>query len=173
MTKDESWPTPYQFQCEKQLCVAENDDRERDREAEAEEEHHKGFTVKLVACCIPVWSTGALHSLWDVSGERKCIHTYSILVWYRNLCEDYESMDLCKFKSTKKFFTLSSCTHLLQPTRGGTAAHRAQTQVSAQNVKACSDLKAKFPSGLQITSHLSNAMTARDQRLTMPENRQK
>lgn len=57
---------------------------------------------------------------------------------------------------------------LLHPTRGGTAAHKAKTQVNAQQAIAWWGLKEKFPRGLQTTSHLSNAITARDHRLTIP-----
>lgn len=61
--------TAYRFQHEEQLWVAENDGRERDSEAEAEEEQHIRFIVELVVHCVPVWSTGALHALWDVPKE--------------------------------------------------------------------------------------------------------
>lgn len=64
-------------------------------------------------------------------------------------------------------------TDLLHPTRGGTAAHKAKTQVIAQQAIAWFGLKTKFPSGLQTTSHLSNATTARDHRLTIPATRRK
>lgn len=60
----------YQFQCEKQLWVAENDGTERDREAEAEQEHHIGLIIELVVGRVPVRSTGALHTLWDIPGEK-------------------------------------------------------------------------------------------------------
>ena len=59
----------YRFQYEKQLRVAENNGRERDSKAETEEEHHIGLVVKLVVSRVPVWSTGALHSLWDIPAE--------------------------------------------------------------------------------------------------------
>lgn len=64
-------------------------------------------------------------------------------------------------------------TDLLHPTRGGTAAIKAKTQVNAQQAIAWLGLKAKFPSGLQTTSHLSSATTARDHRLTIPGTRQR
>lgn len=60
----------YRFQHEQQLWVAEDDGGERDSKAEAEEEHHVGFIVKLVACCVPVWATGTLHALWDIPRKR-------------------------------------------------------------------------------------------------------
>lgn len=61
-----------------------------------------------------------------------------------------------------------SVAYLLQPNSGGAEANTAKNQVNAQQAIAWSGLKIKLPSGLQITSHRSKAITARDHRLTIP-----
>lgn len=60
----------YRLHHEEQLGIAENNDTEWDSEAEEEEEHHIGLIVVFVVCGVPVWSTGALETFWNVSGEE-------------------------------------------------------------------------------------------------------
>lgn len=59
-------------------------------------------------------------------------------------------------------------TNLLHPKSGGAEAISASIQVSRQQARAWFGLKMKLPSGLQMTSHLSKAITAKDHRLTIP-----
>ena len=66
------------------------------------------------------------------------------------------------------WYTTIGVAYLLQPTSGGPDAIKAMTHVNAQQASAWSGLKIKLPMGLQITSHLSKATTARDHRLTIP-----
>lgn len=68
----------YGFEDNKKLRVAENDDKKRDRKSKTKNEHDKGLIVVLVASRVPVWSTGALETLWDIPK-----HTHRELVLFR------------------------------------------------------------------------------------------
>lgn len=81
MTVGNPCHTVYRFQHEQKLRVAEDDGTERDSKAETEEVHHKGFIVKLVASCVPIWAAGTLHAFWDIPKKRNN-HYYSICRHY-------------------------------------------------------------------------------------------
>lgn len=107
---------------------------------------------------------------------------YLLFVVYRNTAgllgytwtENHNSIEctsqLYHFPSFEMSFSVwvVSVAYLLHPSSGGVEAISADIQVSAQQVIAWSGLKIKLPSGLQMTSHLSKAITARDHGLTIP-----
>lgn len=75
---------------------------------------------------------------------------------------------MARSKETCGDTDVSERTNLLHPTSGGAEAISANIQVSRQQATAWSGLKMKLPRGLQMTSHLSKAITAKDHRQTIP-----
>lgn len=71
----------YHFHCDEELTIAENDGGEGNSKAEGEEEHHIGFVVVLVVGGVPVGSTGALQTFWDISGRSSSLRLY---------CKDFD-----------------------------------------------------------------------------------